>query len=83
MLFPSKSMRDWSKFAQKEGDILVNKDGDVHIIFEGFNDDTYETFHGQYYLWEEGGSIVNFEENGDPLNVNEVSVYDDCVVIYN
>ena len=23
------------------------------------------------------------QENGDPLNVNEVSVYDDCVVIYN
>lgn len=23
------------------------------------------------------------QENGDPLNVNEVSVYDDCVIIYN
>ena len=34
-IYPSKSMRDWSKFAWKNGDILVNKDGDAHIIFEG------------------------------------------------
>lgn len=62
-IYPSKSMRDWSKFAWKPGDVLVNKDGYVHIIFDGFEDDTYKNFHGKNYLWEEGGSIVNFEED--------------------
>lgn len=62
-IYPSKSMRDWSKFAWKPGDVLVNKDGSVHIIFDGFEDDTYKKFHGKNYLWEEGGSIVNIEED--------------------
>lgn len=61
LLYPSKEMRDWSKFFKK-GDVLANKDGDVHIIFEKFKDDTYRNFCGKYYLWEEGGSMVSFEE---------------------
>ena len=64
-------MRDWSKFAWKKGDILVNKDAEVHIIFDGFKDGTYKTFHGQYYLWEEEGSIVNIEENEDYMQTSE------------
>lgn len=71
LLFPSKEMRDWSKFAWKKGDILVNKDAEVRIIFDGFKDDTYKTFHGHYYLWEEEGSIVNFEENEDYMQTSE------------
>lgn len=71
LLFPSKEMQDWSKFAWKKGDILVNKDAEVHIIFDGFKDDTYKTFHGHYYLWEEEGSIVNFEENEDYMQTSE------------
>ena len=71
MLFPSKSMRDWSKFAWKEGDILVNKDGDVHIIFEGFDDDTYETFNGNNYLWEKDGSTMCFGDYEDYLQTSE------------
>lgn len=71
LLFPSKEMRDWSKFAWKKGDILVNKDAEVHIIFDGFKNDTYKTFHGHYYLWEEEGSIVNFEENEDYMQTSE------------
>ena len=63
ILLPSKEMRDWSKFSWKKGDVLVNKDESVHIIFEKFEDDAYKNFHGQYYLWEEGGSMVSFEEN--------------------
>ena len=63
LLYPSYEMRDWRKFSWKKGDVLVNKDESVHIIFEKFEDDAYKNFHGQYYLWEEGGSIVNFEED--------------------
>ena len=49
LLFPSKEMRDWSKFAWKKGDVLVCKDDNSHIIFEKFNDDTYATFTGKLY----------------------------------
>ena len=71
MLLPSKEMRDWSKFAWKKGDILVNKDAEVHIIFDRFEDDAYKNFHGQYYLWEEGGSIVGFEEDEDYMQTSD------------
>ena len=56
MLFPSKEMRDWNKLYWKKGDVLVNKDGDVHIIFERFVDDTYCSFVGKYYLWKENNT---------------------------
>ena len=49
LLFPSKEMRDWSKFVWKKGDVLVCKDVNSHIIFEKFNDDTYTTFTGKLY----------------------------------
>ena len=49
LLFPSREMRDWSKFAWKKGDVLVCKDDNSHIIFEKFNDDTYATFTGKLY----------------------------------
>lgn len=71
LLFPSKEMREWSKFVWKKGDILVNKDENVHIIFEWFENDTYKTFHGKNYLWEEGGSIVNFEEDENYMQTSE------------
>ena len=71
VIFPSQKMRDWSKFAWKKGDILVNKDAKVHIIFDGFDDDTYKNFHGQYYLWEEGGSIVSFEEDENYMQTSD------------
>ena len=63
MLFPSKEMREWSKFAWKKGDVLVNKDGDVHIIFERFADDTYCSFVGKYYLWKENNDTEHFYKN--------------------
>lgn len=71
LLYPSKEMRDWSKFSWKKGDVLVNKDESVHIIFEKFEDDAYKNFHGQYYLWEEGGSMVSFEEDEDYMQTSD------------
>lgn len=54
-----------------EGDILVNKDGDAHIIFAGFDDDTYETFNGNNYLWENEGSTMCFGGYEDDLQTSE------------
>ena len=50
--FPSEQMRDWSKFFKK-GDVLVHRNGDVHVIFEGFKDNRYTRFKGKHYLWKE------------------------------
>lgn len=46
MLFPSKDMRDWNKFAWKKGDVLVNLSGNTECIFKEYIDDTYNTFTG-------------------------------------
>lgn len=50
LLFPSKEMRDWSKFVWKKGDILVSNDNDSHIIFKGFSKNDYTTFEGKYWI---------------------------------
>lgn len=63
MLLPSKEMGDWEKFAWKRGDVLVNKDRDVYIIFESFFDDTYCSFAGKYYLWKENNDTEYFYKN--------------------
>lgn len=52
LLFPSKEMRDWNKFFKK-GDVLVHRNGDVHVIFEGFKDNCYTRFKCKHYLWKE------------------------------
>lgn len=52
LLFPSKEMRDWSKFFKK-GDVLVHRDANIHVIFEGFKDNRYTRFKGKHYLWNE------------------------------
>jgi hypothetical protein len=62
IIFPSKEMRDWRKFFKK-GDVLVNKDRDVHVIFERFADDTYCSFVGKYYLWKENNDTEQFCKN--------------------
>ena len=50
LLFPSKEMQDWCKFAWKKGDLLVTEDGSTKAIFKCFEDDTYLTFKGKYCL---------------------------------
>ena len=50
IIFPSKEMRDWSKFAWKKGDVLVSNDSDRHIIFKGFSKNDYTTFEGKHWI---------------------------------
>lgn len=66
LLFPSKEMQDWSRFAWKKGDILVTEDGSTKVIFECFEDDTYLTFKGKYCLQKtniDETFIVDTKEN--------------------
>ena len=63
LLFPSKEMRDWSKFFKK-GDVLVHRDGDIHVIFEGFKDNRYTRFKSKHYLWKECFEDYSKEQSG-------------------
>ena len=82
ILLPSKEMRDWRKFAWKKGDILVNYDKDVHIIFEAFENDTYTRFKGKHYLWKEGNEEDYCKEETFLLSSVFKKVNDDAVKCY-
>ena len=66
-LYPSKEMRDWSKFAWKKGDILVGCA--KTIIFNRFTDDTYSYFEGKYCL------------ERDPYSDHETYIGEDKVLL--
>lgn len=46
LLFPSKEMRDWSKFAWKRGDVLVNNSG-FKVLFDKWTNDIYTGFYAK------------------------------------
>lgn len=77
MLFPSKDMRDWRKFAWKKGDVLVSIDGKCKVIFDKFDDDKYTSFIGKHYLESYGkdGELLDYEEEhyGDTVNYTKES----------
>ena len=50
MLFPSKEMRDWTKFSWKKGDVLQNNDHSTQVIFDSFISDTYKMIRCKYWL---------------------------------
>ena len=63
---PSKSMRDWSKFSWKKGDVLISNDGKKEVFFNGFTDDTYALFkakHG-FEVLSNGNTIYLANEEG-------------------
>lgn len=65
-IYPSKSMRDWRKFAWKKGDVLISNDGKKEVVFNGFTDDTYALFkakHG-FEVLSDGNTIYLADEDG-------------------
>lgn len=62
VVFPSKEMRDWSKFAWNKGDVLVSNDGGTEVIFDKWYDETYTSFYCKHYLnSEDENKIVYYE----------------------
>ena len=59
LVFPSKQMPNWSKFAWKKGDVLQNRSGYTMIFFAWFSDD-YTKFNGSFAYSREGfNDVVN------------------------
>lgn len=71
MLFPSKSMQDWSKFAWKKGDLLVNSCG-FQCIFKEWKSDDYTKFNGCYSNSRDGYEDISNAETAkfDKLDHN-------------
>lgn len=74
IIFPSKEMRDWEKFSWKKGDVLVNEDGSVHIIFEEFEDDAYTMFSGKYYYSKDGKKAYSYFRECDDVITEEFTL---------
>ena len=64
MLFPSKEMRDWNKFAWKKGDVLINSIG-VFCIFKEFSCYPYTTFIATFV------NNVDIVTNGSVIEVTQ------------
>lgn len=77
VLQPSENMADWSKFLWKKGDVLVSNDGKCKVIFERFDDDTYTSFVGKYYVecYGKNDELQDYEEEhyGDTVNYTKES----------
>ena len=61
ILLPSKSMRDWSKFAWKKGDVLVCKEPFTTVLFAGFANEEYTEINTAYSY--EGDTKEYYREN--------------------
>lgn len=56
VIFPSKEMRDWEKFAWKRGDVLVNSRG-LKILFDRWANDNYTSFYAKTINLVEDGFL--------------------------
>ena len=61
IIFPSKEMHDWSKFAWKKGDVLINSCG-FQCIFKEWASDDYTKFNGCYSNSRDGYEDVSNAE---------------------
>lgn len=77
ILVPSETMQDWNKFDWKKGDVLGCIDGKCKVIFERFDDDTYTSFVGKYYVeyYGKNDEQQDYEEEhyGDTVNYTKES----------
>lgn len=81
LLFPSKEMRDWSKFAWKKGDVLISNDSTTKVIFNGWKDDTYTLFRGAYAVITHNDGKIEFGSDSlifETCNYKGIEVEDDA-----
>lgn len=71
ILFPSKSMRDWRKFAWKKGYVLVSNDGKREVLFETWENDSYTKFVGLHCLITNDNEEVEYDNGTTVFNTND------------
>lgn len=73
-IFPSKLMRDWSKFAWKKGDVL--KAGvDNFCIFEKWHNDDYTEFDAKFVTDRYSGEVLKTRDWSKETNGNIIEQY--------
>ena len=71
ILFPSKEMRDWSKFAWKKGDVLVSNNGKREVLFKTWENDSYTKFVGFHCLITNDNEEVEYDNGTTVFNTND------------
>ena len=66
LLFPSKKMRDWSKFFKK-GDVLTTDDGKQECIFDGWYNKDYTQARVKYWLDTSNENNIKCLQENQPL----------------
>lgn len=74
IIFPSKEMRDWSKFAWKKGDVLINSCG-FQCIFKEWASDDYTKFNGCYSNSKDGYDDVSNAETAKFVKLDNNIAY--------
>ena len=75
MLFPSREMRDWKKFAWKKGDLLINSCG-FQCIFKEWVSDDYTKFNGCYSNSRDGYEDVSNAETANFVKLDDNTAYE-------
>ena len=55
LIFPSREMRDWTKFF-KRGDVVIKNGGGMAAVFDGWANDTYTEFNTTINLYGDGNT---------------------------
>ena len=71
IIFPSKQMQDWSKFAWKKGDVLVSNDGKREVLFKTWKRDSYTKFVGLHCLIINDNEEVEYDNGTTVFNTND------------
>lgn len=77
VVFPSKEMRNWSKFAWKKGDVLYSAGLKEYCVFNKFISDGYLMFISKYNVDENTKRVVPKTYDPDKNTVNYEKVSDE------
>ena len=75
IIFPSKEMRDWRKFAWKKVDLLINSCG-FQCIFKEWASDDYTKFNGCYSNSRDGYEDVSNAETANFVKLDNNTTYE-------
>ena len=76
VIFPSKQMQDWSKFAWKKGDVL-SCGVDNLCIFKKWENDEYTEFDAEFVTPDYSGAILKTKDWVNVTNENTIKHDDD------
>lgn len=77
VVFPSKEMRDWSKFSWKKGDILTGNNGTREVLFHSWANDSYTKFIGLHCMICDDIEGLVYDEGTTVFKTNDFKCIED------